>query len=396
MEYIINTENLQVGYGKKIILDNIDIKALKGQVICLLGANGAGKTTVLRTLSSLLSPVSGAVYIANENIKKIPKKQLAKKLSVVLTENITPSLMTCFDFVSLGRTPYTGIMGNLTGNDKTAIINALALVNAENLCERLFSTLSDGEKQKIMIARAIVQEPEIIILDEPTSHLDIKHKIEVIKIINKLSKEKNITCILSLHDIDLALKGCETILLVNDNKISACGSPEEIVKNGEINKLYKITDGSYNEILGSVEFLGEKGNDIFIFGGGATAVQTYRFLSRSRFALTTGVLHNNDVDYFVANSICSSVVFQNAFEDISDDNATLAKKIASEAEFIIDSGFPIAKINEKNIEMLIDFAENGRLIFSLRADKTILPNLENVIYCNNLSDLHSNLHKYKK
>ena len=229
MECIIQAQSLDVGYSKSTVISDVNIEAMRGQVICLLGPNGAGKSTILRTLSGLLAPVKGAVQVEGINIEKMKKKDIAKKLSLVLTDSVTPSLTTVYELISMGRTPYTNFLGRLSDEDRKIIDESLEIVGASFLKERFYNQLSDGEKQKVMIARALVQEPELIILDEPTSHLDIKHKIEVIKVLQKLSNERGITCILSLHDIDLALKGFQKVLLVNDGKVVAQGVPEEII-----------------------------------------------------------------------------------------------------------------------------------------------------------------------
>lgn len=270
MKSIIKSEGLAVGYQKKAVISDISIEAIKGQVICLLGPNGAGKSTILRTLSGLLAPVKGAVFVEGTDIKKMKQKEIAKKLSLVLTDQVAPSMLTVYEMIAMGRTPYTNFFGHLSDEDRRVIAQSLEIVGAGPLKDRFYSQLSDGEKQKVMIARAIVQEPELIILDEPTSHLDIKHKVEVVRVLQKLSNEKGISCILSLHDIDLALKGCQTVFLVRKGQILAQGAPEEIIHDGMIKELYGIEGAEYNELYGSVELKGPAGNDIFVTGGNAS------------------------------------------------------------------------------------------------------------------------------
>ena len=278
MECIIQAQNLDVGYGKNAVISDVNIDAMKGQVICLLGPNGAGKSTILRTLSGLLAPVKGAVRVEGIEIKKMKTKEIAQKISLVLTDSVAPSLTTVYELISMGRTPYTNFLGRLSDEDKKIIDESLEIVGASFLKERFYEQLSDGEKQKVMIARALVQEPELIILDEPTSHLDIKHKVEVIKVLQKLSNERGITCILSLHDIDLALKGCQIVCLVNNGRVLAQGIPEDIIYDGVIKELYEIKGAEYNELYGSVELKGLSSNDVFVTGGGASGTNLYRAL----------------------------------------------------------------------------------------------------------------------
>ncbi len=367
METILSAKNLDVGYDGRTVIADVNIEALKGQVICLLGPNGAGKSTILRTLSGLLAPVSGGVQIADTDIGKLGKKALARKLSLVLTDSVAPSLTTVYQLLSLGRTPYTNFLGKLSDRDREVIEESLSTVGASHLKHRYYCELSDGEKQKVMIARALVQEPELIILDEPTSHLDIKHKVEVIRVLQKLSNERGITCILSLHDIDLALKGCQTVLLVHNGQIVAQGTPEDVVADGMIQELYEIEGARYNECSGSIELNGPDRNDIFIVGGCGTGTRIYRALSRKGYGLTSGVLHRNDEDYAVASGICRQVISEEPFEKISESALEQARILMQEASCLIDSGFPVGTGNTANLNLVKEALSDNIPVFSARS-----------------------------
>lgn len=186
----LNTKDLSVGYESKIVVKDININLIKGETLCLLGPNGAGKTTILRTISKLLDPIKGTVYIEETNIQDVANKELSKKMSVVLTNKFNGGLMTVFNVVAMGRYPYTGFFGYLSDKDIEKIMEALKIVNAEDIKECYFDELSDGQKQKVLVARALAQEPQVIVLDEPTTHLDIKHRLELIEILKRLTKEK--------------------------------------------------------------------------------------------------------------------------------------------------------------------------------------------------------------
>lgn len=366
MKRILATEHLNVGYGKRTVISNVQIDALRGQVICLLGPNGAGKTTILRTLSGLLAPVEGTVFVDGQDLRLAKKKDVARKLSLVLTDSVMPALTTVYALVSMGRTPYTDFLGRLSEEDHRIIVQSLETVGAVHLKDRLFSELSDGEKQKVMIARALVQEPELMILDEPTSHLDIKHKVEVVRVLQKLANEKRITCILSLHDIDLAIKGCQTVLLVSNGCVVAQGAPEEVVREGILQQLYDLQGAEYNELLGLVELRGGSGNQVFVVGGSGTGIHLYRALARKGYGITSGVLHQNDEDYAIAKSICSAVISEKPFEEISAENAAKAEDLMREAGWIVDSGFPVGSGNRENLELLKRAVQTGKTVFSLR------------------------------
>lgn len=261
---MLRAENLVVGYEKKEVVKDINFGINKGEVLCLLGANGSGKSTILRTLSGLLKPLEGRVLLRGENLHRMPENKIAKQLAVVLTDRISLGLLTVFEVVSMGRYGHTGFFGKLSSKDIKIVEEALEIVNAMNLVDRYFHQLSDGEKQKVFLARALVQEPELIIMDEPTSFLDIKHKVELVSIIKKLSKEKGITIISSLHEIALAVKCSDTVMLVKDGTILDYGHPEEILTLDKIKELYDIEDTQYDEFLGAFESRKTRGEYSFL------------------------------------------------------------------------------------------------------------------------------------
>lgn len=172
----------------------------------LIGPNGAGKSTILKSITRQLKLIGGEVYIDSEEIRKLSYKEMAVKAAVMLTERMKPELMTCHDIVATGRYPYTGRLGILSREDERKVDEALEAVHAQELGIRNFQEISDGQRQRVLLARAICQEPEVMILDEPTSYLDIRHKLELLAILRKMAKENGITVIMSLHEIDLAQK----------------------------------------------------------------------------------------------------------------------------------------------------------------------------------------------
>lgn len=387
MERVIAAKKLDVGYDKKVVVSGVDVEAFRGQVVCLLGPNGAGKSTILRTLSGLIAPLGGVVEIKGENIRSVKNAELSKTLSLVLTGASEPSLMTVYELAAMGRTPYTGFMGKLSVRDREIVEQSLDSVGALALKDRYFSELSDGEKQKVMIARALVQEPELMILDEPTSHLDVKHKVEVINVLRRLSEEKNITCIISLHDIDLAIKGCGTLLLVNDGKIIAQGLPEDIIKSGTIQSLYGISGAEYDELSCSVELTGKNAAEIFVTGGSGSGAGLYRALSRAGFGIVSGVIHENDVDFHIAKAICSRVVSERAFEPITEEKTAEALNLIQSAKCVIDSGFPIGSANRMNVELLNRAIEMGKPVLTLRSE----PIFDSAIKCENIGEIIARL-----
>lgn len=392
---VIETKKLSVGYGKKVVVNEVEISGLKGQVVCLLGPNGAGKTTILRTLSGLLAPVKGEVYINEKEISNIDKKDLAKTLSAVLTQKFSGGLMTAFEVTSMGRYPHTGFFGRLTEDDLNKTFEALKTVNADYLAERYFEELSDGEKQKILVARALVQEPEVIVLDEPTTHLDIRHRLELIDILKKLSKEKGITVILSLHEIDMALKSCDKVVLVKDNRIIAYGIPEDVVDENIINELYSIKDANFNNLLGSIEISNSKKPSVFVVGGSGYGAPIYRLLTKYGIGFSTGVIHENDVDYEIARTIGIEIQSERAFEDIKDDSYKKAMEMVDSVDTIIDSGCPIGTINERNVDLILYGLKQGKKVLSFREEEEVKrcygKDYEKVLCCKTAADVADKL-----
>ena len=245
------TERLTVGYRGNIVIRDIDIKIEKGKILTLIGPNGAGKSTVLRTIAGQLNKIGGVVLLDRRDIQSLGAKRLARELAVVLTERVHPELITCWEVVAMGRYPYTGIRGTLMEADKRSVERALERVGARELADQEFTSLSDGQRQRIMLARALCQEPQILVLDEPTAYLDIFYKLEVLEILQRMAREEGLTVVMSLHEIDLASKISDSLICVKGDTIEAYGSPEEIMESGVIEKLYGLREGSYHRLYGS-------------------------------------------------------------------------------------------------------------------------------------------------
>ena len=238
---ILNAKNLSIGYCSKkeetIIANNLNFELNKGELICLLGKNGIGKSTLLRTLTKMQTPISGNIFLNHENIHDLNSNDLAKKISIVLTEKIPTSNLTVYELIALGRQPYTNWLGNLSEEDMVQINHAIELSKLESLKNKKCDELSDGQLQKVMICRALAQNTDIIILDEPTAHLDIQHKIETFQLLKKLALEQNKTILISTHEIQLALQTASRLFLMIENNF-VIGNPDFLIENGSIDLLF--------------------------------------------------------------------------------------------------------------------------------------------------------------
>ena len=360
--YYFTTEKLTVGYGGKPLISDIDIGIEKGEILTLIGPNGSGKSTILRSITKHLETISGLVYLGEEELGHMSAREMATRLSVVLTERIEPELATCGDVVATGRYPYPGRFGILTPKDREIVRRSLRRVHAEDLYDRDFRAISDGQRQRVMLARAICQEPEIIVLDEPTSYLDIKHKIELLNILSEMAKE-GITVVMSLHEIDLAYKISDKIICVNGDHIEDFGTPDEIFRDDKIARLYGLENGSYDTLFGSVELKRPAGEArVFVVGGAGTGIPFYRMLERCGVPFCAGILYENDIDYRVASVLAETVVAARAFEPIDEENVALAAALLEKSEVIVDCGCVRGTFNAANAALLERAAAAGKPI----------------------------------
>lgn len=243
----VSAEGLSVGYGRKITVNGVEFCVNGGEILTLIGPNGAGKSTILKTIAGYLRRLDGNIAIHGENTDKISVKKMAEKLSVVLTDRIHPELMTCREVVETGRYPYTGGFGILTRKDKQIVSEAIKTVSMQDFADMDFNLVSDGQRQRVMLARAICQEPDILILDEPTSYLDVHHKIMFLEILRRLALEKQIAVIVSMHELDFAEKVSDYALCIKDGKVFLSGTPDKIFTKENIMELYDVTEELYDK-----------------------------------------------------------------------------------------------------------------------------------------------------
>lgn len=254
MDYYFETKDLTVGYKGEPLIHDITVGVKPGEIVTLIGPNGSGKSTILKTVIKQLPSISGTVYIGKDKVGNMSYKTLAKRVAVVLTDRIKPELMTCRDVVAAGRYPYTGKIGMLTEEDNQKIDEAMEKVHALDLATKDFSAISDGQRQRVMLARAICQEPEIIILDEPTSFLDIRHKIDLLNILHDMSRNQGTTVIMSLHEIELAYKMSDKIICVKGDHIKDFGTVEEVFTEERIKDLFSLDDETFKLYFDSIKF----------------------------------------------------------------------------------------------------------------------------------------------
>lgn len=278
MNLLMYTRDLSIGYALKkhpplIIAENIRLDLFSGELVCLIGPNGSGKSTLLRTIAGLQPPLQGDVFLAEKNVKEYSPMEKARYLSLVLTTPVQVGQLRVYDLIGLGRYPYTDWAGNLSPQDHSFIQRSLSAVDIESFSQRFIHELSDGERQKVMIARALAQTPKVIILDEPTAFLDFPFRIEILTILREITRSEKKGILLSTHDLDLAMRLADRLWIIGRDGVFHAGAPEDMVLNGVISDVFTTRGVSFDSdngqftlpsaCLGSILISGENGRSRF-------------------------------------------------------------------------------------------------------------------------------------
>ena len=286
----IQLHDLSTGYRsrreEKFISQHLELTIAPGEVVMLMGPNGSGKSTLMHTMAGLLPPLSGEVIISGKPLSSLKMKELARLLSLVLTERIPAGNMSISDIVAVGRYPYTGFRGSLRPEDKAVIHEALRACHLDGMQERLYSTLSDGEKQRVMIARALAQETPLILLDEPTAHLDLPSRLEVTTMLRTLARSLGKSILISTHELDLALGWADTIWLMDRAGEIVSAAPEDLILGGHIERVFGAPGLSYDQERGEFSIRQSGGKKIYLRGEGLRYIWTSRALQRLGYEVT--------------------------------------------------------------------------------------------------------------
>lgn len=362
-DYYFTASQMSVGYHGSPLIRDIEIGLRKSEILTLIGPNGAGKTTVLRSIARQLKLMAGAVYLDGASLAEMSGGELARRMAVVFTEKLKTEMMTCEDVVATGRYPYTGRLGILSKEDYQVVEEAMELVHVTEIGSQDFTKISDGQKQRVMLARAICQEPEIILLDEPTSYLDVKYKLEFLSVLQELRTQKQLTVIMSLHELELAERISDKILSIKGEHVDRFGSPEEIFVPGYIRQLFGISVGSFDEENGSMELEAPKGEaKIFVMAGGGTGRSVYRRLQREGRAFMTGILSENDLDYPVAKALAAELISVEAFEPAGEEILEAAKRRMDVCETVICCRESFGSLETANRELLAYAKQQGKIV----------------------------------
>lgn len=244
----LKTRTLDAGYDGRAVVEDVNLQVKPGEVLALIGPNGAGKSTLLRTLTAQLPEIRGAVFLSERKMQEIERGELARKMALVTTERPRPEWMTCREMVATGRYPYTGKLGILSEADRQIAEDALRTVQGEAFGDADYNRISDGQRQRIMLARALCQEPEILVLDEPTSFLDIQFKMDILSVIRRIAKQEKIGVILSMHELEFVPAVADRVACIGGGRVAYLGTPEEVITGRNLEQLFGLQEGAGEEV----------------------------------------------------------------------------------------------------------------------------------------------------
>jgi iron complex transport system ATP-binding protein len=292
---LLHTKDLSTGYtlsrkDLRVVSEHLNLSLRSGEMVCLIGPNGAGKSTLMQTLAGMIKPLKGDVFLGDQNVHRMTPARLAKALSIVLTERPDVGLLTGRGLVALGRHPYTDWSGSLSPHDHAMVEWVLHAVGAETFADKPVVQLSDGQRQKVMIGRALAQEGDVILLDEPTAFLDLPRRVEMMRLLKTLARETERAVLLSTHDLDLALRTADRIWLISQEGAVTLGAPEDLVLSGAFARVFAAEGVTFDSQSGSFDIAGENLGTVQVTGEGLALTWTRRALQREGYTSTSDIV----------------------------------------------------------------------------------------------------------
>ena len=366
---ILEVEKIEFGYSENLVLNGIDFSIERGKFISIIGPNGSGKSTLLKTLNNLYIPTCGSIKIDGKDINSFKKRDLAKEIALVPQDTSIDYDFSVEDIVLMGRHPYKKRFERENEDDYSIAREAMELTNTIKFSKKSIREISGGERQRVIIAKALAQNPRIILLDEPTSNLDINHQIDILNLLKKLNRERNTTVILVIHDINLAARYSDEIILVNKGRILSKGRPEDVISLKNIEETYnmkvaieanKYTNSLY---LTPIETNRKKKNKkiekVHIISGGGSGQDIINFLYTENVNMSLGVLNVGDTDWSHGKSLGLKVIEEAPFTGIQEKNHKRNILEILNSQIVIIGNVPIGNGNLKNLEAAKIALENN-------------------------------------
>jgi len=379
---LLEVQNITFGYGDKPLLYDVSLRVQKGEMIGLLGPNGSGKTTLLRLISGLLSPQHGTVLLESRTLRQWERRGAAQRIAVVPQELHIPFAFTVEHMVSLGRTPFVNpFLGSRTQHDQTVVADALNAASITALADRIFNELSGGERQRVLIAMALAQEPSLLLLDEPTSHLDIKYQIETLELVQHLNRERGVTIIAAMHDLNLASRYFNRLLLFQRGIVADAG-PAEVLEPTLLSRVYGVDvqvgilrGAKYLSVLPPDERSGDEDIHkvqqqvrIHLIGGGGSGEVMMRALADEHIPFSIGALNIGDSDYTLALRLAEYVVIEQPYTPISQASLEQVRTSLAQVSLLIICPTPIGFGNVALLREAVIAAQGGLPVVLLSAN----------------------------
>ena len=372
----ISVQNLSFAYGEDRVLTGSSFSVEAGTFFGIIGPNGSGKTTLLKLLSRVLRPVSGRVELGERALESYSQNELAKVMAVVVQDTNAGYLFSVEEIVMMGRTPYLGRFQTETMQDYAIVRQALELTGCQKLRQRKVSELSGGERQRVMIARALAQQPKILLLDEPTAHLDIGYQQEIMDLVKRLCLTEGLTVVAVLHDLNLAAYYCNELVLLEQGAIAAIGSPVHVLTTENISRVYNAAIlVSPHPLLGTPTIsllpshrgrvVKQNKRRIHLLAGGGSAGELMRDLREAGYPLTVGVLNVGDSDWDAARSLDLMLVAEAPFSTITAEHHAQNLRLIQQADVVVLAEIPIGHGNLLNLRAALIALAEGKTVYLL-------------------------------
>ena len=357
MSAAVICRNVSAGYRQQPVLHDITLTIQAGQMVALLGPNGAGKSTLLRVLTGLQPLTGGEVQLFGRDLRQLRATERARLVAVVPQEVTTPMAFTVAELVALGRSVPRGRWSALAPADRQAVEQALAYTDTLELRDRYYSELSGGEKQRAIIAMALAQEPQLLLLDEPTSHLDINHRLEVLQLLERLNRERGLTVMMTSHDLNLAAEFFPHLALLNHGRITAVGAPPDVLREDLLEEAYHCKLAVRRDATGLLMILPTRtataptGKRVHVICGGGSGVEVLRRLCLAGWQVSCGALNQGDTDAQTAAALGIATALEKPFSPLSDATIAAAGQLAQAADVIVVCEVPFGPGNLKNLDV---------------------------------------------
>ncbi|PUU93881.1 ABC transporter ATP-binding protein [Halanaerobium sp.] len=374
---MLRTDKIKFSYAAEEILKGIDLEIEAGSFIGIIGPNASGKSTLLKNISSSLKSDSGTVYLDSKLLNDYSSMELARKMAVVPQNTEVNFNFNVYDIIMMGRHPYQKRWSGVNKTDKKIVKEVMEVTDTLKLRSKSINELSGGERQRVIIARALAQKPGILLLDEPTSSLDINYQGEIYSLLNYLNQELDLTIITVSHDLNLTAQYCEKLILLKEGRIFAAGPAEEVLTEKNIRQVYKaevliktnpLSDRPFITLIPEVNKFNRKTEKkdfkIHIIAGGGTAKKFIYKLENLGYQLSIGVLNIGDADWQAAKELGIEIVEAPPFIDIAKAEIKQNKKLIEKADLIILSDLPFGHGNLANLEILLDYPDKAKILFS--------------------------------